>query len=102
MKLLSDAINQYRKPLQEGRGIKVFRINENFQLTDFMENDGFLNAQIEKLRKEYGKINTVDPESSTYKSLIKQLDKMDQKLLKQVADAKIKFVSSLARNRLKK
>jgi hypothetical protein len=56
---------------------------------------------INTLRKEYGKINFVDPELPAYQKLTSFLDKMTQDQLKQLADAKIKFVSVLARNRIK-
>lgn len=58
--------------------------------------------QIDKLKTEYEKVNRIDPSSQTYKRLVATLDKMDQETLKQIADAKIKFVSRLALNRVKK
>ncbi len=63
--------------------------------------EGMSSKQIEKLRKEYGGIDKIDPESSTYTALIKHLDSVPQNLLKQLAGADIKFVSMLARNRVK-
>ncbi len=62
----------------------------------------FSKDQIEKLKSEYEKINKIDPSSPTYKKLVDMLNKMDQETLKQIADAKIKFVSALALNRIKK
>ena len=63
--------------------------------------EGYSAKQIASLRKEYSAVNKVDPDSPTYKSLIKHLDSLPQELLKDLANAKIKFVSSLARNRVK-
>jgi len=56
---------------------------------------------INTLRKGYGKINFVDPSLPAYQKLTLFLDNMTQDQLKQLADAKIKFVSALARNRIK-
>lgn len=59
---------------------------------------------IHQLQQAYGSINGIDPASPTYKALIALLDKLKQEnptLLRQIADAKIKFVSALARNRIK-
>ena len=59
-------------------------------------------ATVEELRAAYSSINGIDPESPAYTKLTNLLDKMDQKTLKTIVDAKIKFVSSLALNRIKK
>ena len=58
---------------------------------------------MDTLRKEYGKISKVDPSSPTYKKLTDMLDRLaksNPQLLKKLADAKIKFVSPLAMNRV--
>ena len=58
---------------------------------------------MDMLRKEYGKINRIDPTSPTYKKLTDMLDRLAKsspQLLKKIADAKIKFVSPLALNRV--
>ena len=58
---------------------------------------------MDMLRKEYGKISKVDPSSPTYKKLTDMLDRLaksNPQLLKKLADAKIKFVSPLAMNRV--
>ena len=60
---------------------------------------------IDMLRKEYGKISKVDPSSPTYKKLTGLLDnlaKNNPSLLRKLSKAKIKFVSSLAMNRVKR
>jgi len=59
-------------------------------------------SQVNTLIRTYSTLNKVDPTSSTYDKLIKLLDSLDQKTLKQLVNANIKFVSMLARNRLKR
>ncbi len=63
--------------------------------------EGYSEKQIETLRKEYSHVKAVDPDSPTYKKLIKHLDSLPKDLLKHLADSNIKFVSALARNRIK-
>jgi len=62
--------------------------------------ESFSASQIAALKAEYSKINTIDPDSDTYKKLIAMLDKLDLKSLKSLADANVKFVSKLAQNRV--
>jgi hypothetical protein len=62
----------------------------------------FTSQQLAKMRDEYGKINTIDPSGPAYKQLIAMLDKMNIDNLKTLAGAKIKFVSGLAQNRVKR
>ena len=57
---------------------------------------GFSDAQIKKLRSEYGKIDKIDPTSKGYKKMDAMLEKMSVEDLEKLIDAKIKFVSSLA------
>ena len=59
----------------------------------------FTSAQIDKLRDAYGKIGRVDPSSDSYKNLTSYLDSLPLQVLKQLATAKIKFISGLALNR---
>lgn len=66
------------------------------------KDDKFTDAHIENLRKEYDNLKTMDPESATYVKLIKLLDSLPQTHLKQLAQANIKFISMLAKNRVKK
>lgn len=61
----------------------------------------FTAKQITTLRSEYAKIKSVDPGKPTYKKLTAMLDSMSQTQLKQLAHAKINFVSGLAHNRIK-
>jgi hypothetical protein len=57
-------------------------------------------SQVITLRKEWGGIKTVDPSSPVYQKLTKFLDGLKQPELKQLAEAKIPFISSLSLNRL--
>lgn len=57
--------------------------------------------QIETLRNEYSMIERIDPCAASYERLTASLNSLDQETLKQLAAANIRFVSSLARNRVK-
>jgi hypothetical protein len=57
---------------------------------------------IDAMRERFGKLDKIDPENPKYQRVIEMLDKMPQEALQQLTDSKIKFISSLARNRLKK
>ena len=65
-----------------------------------MEGAKFSTAQLNMLKKEYGKIGKVDPSKPTYKKLTDMLDRMSDEQLMQIHKADIKFMSSLAANRL--
>ena len=56
--------------------------------------------KLEILRKEYGNIKKIDPASPSYKRLTDFLDARTDQELKDFRDADIKWISSLARNRL--
>jgi hypothetical protein len=60
----------------------------------------FTQSQLNKLREEYSVIQGIDPGSDSYIALTKKLDALPLPLLKQLESAKIKFISSLARNRV--
>lgn len=64
--------------------------------------NGFSKEQLSVLKKQYGTLDKIDPTSKSYKSLIALLDNLPQSHLKQLAAADIKFVSVLAKNRIKK
>lgn len=64
--------------------------------------ESFSKEQIDKLKAEYGTMQKIDPTSSSYKKLIALLDNLPQDHLKQLASADIKFISPLAKNRIKK
>lgn len=58
-----------------------------------------MNQIVETLRKEFGKIERIDPNSKLYEGLVLLLDKADDAALLEIKDAGIKFVSVLALNR---
>lgn len=60
----------------------------------------FSKKMLDDLRAEYGKFETVHPDSPGVTKLQNLLDTMPTGALEQLADAKIKFVSGLARNRV--
>jgi len=60
----------------------------------------FTQSQLNKLREEYSVIQGIDPGSNSYIALTKKLDTLSLPLLKQLESAKIKFISSLAKNRV--
>jgi len=55
---------------------------------------------VEHLRVAYGAVDRVDPTSAAYTGLCKLLDTLSQDDLKTLRDANIKWISSLARNRV--
>jgi len=59
-------------------------------------------SMIDTLRREYAKIDRINPDSANYKNLVAKLDKSTPEILQQLANSNIKFVSGLARNRVKK
>lgn len=61
----------------------------------------FTKKQLATMRKSFSKIGTVDPSEPTYGKVTRYLDGLSQPLLKQLAGARIKFLSGLARNRVK-
>jgi len=61
----------------------------------------FKPAEIAALRLAYDKLDKIDPMTPAYEKLVALLDKMEQPMLRQVRDAKIKFLSKLAINRIK-
>lgn len=62
----------------------------------------FSPEMIGTLKNRFNGITTVDPAGPTYKQLIKLLDSLDNAALQQLSTAGIKFVSALAKNRIKK
>ena len=61
----------------------------------------FSKDQIEIMKMAYGTLSGMNPSSPTYKKFIKFLDRLPKDQLKQLAAANIKFVSMLAKNRLR-
>jgi len=58
----------------------------------------FTATEIETLRTEYARLQTVDPCAPTYQSLRTLIGHLDESALRQLAAARIKFVSSMAVN----
>jgi len=69
--------------------------------TESVNEAKFSKDQIEIMRTAYGTLKGMNPSSPSYKKFIKFLSKLPKDQLKQLANAKIKFVSILAKNRLK-
>ena len=61
----------------------------------------FSKDQIEIMKMAYGTLSGMNQSSPTYKKFIKFLDRLPKDQLKQLAAANIKFVSMLAKNRLR-
>lgn len=61
----------------------------------------FTEQQIKALQLDYSRIDFIDPCETGYKNLCATLDRMDNEMLNQVADANIKFMSQLAQNRVR-
>ena len=62
----------------------------------------FSASQINKLKTEYSKLQKIDPESPAYKKMKAALGKMSKEQLKQIKDAKIKFMQFTASELLRK
>ena len=60
----------------------------------------FSPSQIKKLKDAWGTVDRIDPTSKTYKKLDDMLENMSTKDLEKIAEAGIKFVSSLALSKL--
>lgn len=59
----------------------------------------FTPAQLEALRREFAKIETIDPCAPTYGRLVAMLDGLADSDLATIARAGVKFVSNMAVNR---
>ena len=87
--------------IKKVRGVKFSHSIKESTPKEAVE-EGFKASQIQKLKKEYSKIKTIDPEGETYPKLMKLLGSLKKAELIQIADAGIKFMSSLARNELQR
>jgi hypothetical protein len=72
--------------------------------SDRKKNPGarFTQSQLARLRDAYAGLDRVDPSKPGYRKLAPYLSGLTQPQLKQLAGAKIKFLSALARNRVRK
>lgn len=75
--------------------------NESRILENIVNEATFTKAHIDALKSAYGGIKKINPDSPSYKKLTKMLDSMTNDQLKSLAKADIKFVSPLAKNRLR-
>lgn len=64
--------------------------------------DLFSEGQLEQLRAQYAKIESVDPSQPAYNKMTGLLNSLSQPRLKQLAKANVKFVSKLALNRVQR
>jgi len=62
----------------------------------------FSSAQLGRLKDEFSKISRVDPNSSQYKRMVNLMDNIPADGLKQIADANINFLSTMAKTRMKR
>lgn len=66
------------------------------------KNTKFTPVQLKKLKDEYSKIKKIDPSSKTYEQLNDYMDTLSYIQLKQIKDAEIPFLRSMANIRLMK
>jgi hypothetical protein len=67
---------------------------------DILSESSFSKAHIEALKKAYGGIKKINPDSEAYKKLITMLNGLPDNQLKTLAKSDVPFVSALARNRV--
>jgi hypothetical protein len=90
--------------LKSIRGFNAVRLMQKYvkKLQGESVNEAkFSKDQIVIMRTAYGTLSRMDPSSPTYKKFIKFLEKLPKNQLKQLAGANIKWVSMLAKNRIK-
>ena len=75
---------------------------EQKEEVEIEEGAKFSASQINKLKTEYSKLQKIDPESPAYKKMKTALGKMSKEQLKQIKDAKIKFLQYTAGDLLRK
>lgn len=79
----------------------VYEHKELIEETQFILSEAsFSKAHIEALKKAYGGIKKIDPDSEAYKKLITMLNGLPDNQLKTLAKSDVPFVSALARNRV--
>jgi len=101
---MGDVLKDANKNLNSKLKIKNFkktRMGTEFVIGESVNEGKFSKEQIEIMRHAYSTLSKMNPSSPTYKKFVKFLDKLPKDELKQLANAKIKFVSILAKNRLK-
>jgi hypothetical protein len=100
-KRMSMSSDEIKKAREEFKSLHLIESTEDeAELEENITEEKLSQSQISQLRQEYSKISKIDPSGASYKKLISLLDKLDKKALQDLVDAKIKFVSSLALNRV--
>jgi len=79
--------------------VKAFNRNYKFEGNKPV-NEKFDNTHLGLLKYAYKDIDKINPADPMYKRVVAMLDKLSKQELKQIADADIKFLSLLAKNRL--
>jgi DNA-binding ferritin-like protein len=93
LKELLESYNKVEEPIYEHK-----ELIEDTQ--DILSEASFSKAHIDALKKAYGGISKINPESEAYKKLIAMLNGLPDNQLKTLAKADVPFVSALARNRV--
>jgi len=88
---IADLFSQINKLVLQKRSVKKESVNEKFD-----------NTHLGLLKYAYKDIDKINPADPMYKRVVVMLDKLSKQELKQIADADIKFLSLLAKNRLSK
>ncbi len=88
---IADLFSQINKLVLQKRSVKKESVNEKFD-----------NTHLGLLKYAYKDIDKINPADPMYKRVVVMLDKLSKQELKQIADADIKFLSLLAKNRLMK
>ena len=100
---MKDKSKLHKKTITNKLGHKtsVWVKNKDSKITPPKEkkNVSFSDAQVKQLQEGFKGINKIDPSSPTYGKLITLLDSLDKPSLQRIANADIKFVSLLAKNR---
>ena len=75
----------------KNKAFETYNVNEMVNITP---------SHIELLRTTFDTVKGINPSGSSYKNLVAFLDNLSKSSLKKLANARIKFVSPLAKNRL--
>lgn len=102
-KLSSDKLKKIADAdIKDVSGLAQARLNYRIKHPETIKEEKFDKTHIELLRQAYSDLAKIDVTSKAYKKLIDLLNSLPQENLKQLADANIRFVSVLAKNRIKK
>ena len=93
-----DGVYLYKDP-KEGRVVYAHgRMPSEVMdmIKESLDEAGFSDAQLQKMKKSYSTIKRIDPSSQNYKKLKTKISELDVDRLEQIARAKIRFVSMIA------